>query len=673
MAVSLTISITQNSQSIANNTSNVTVQVRAKWTGGSYNLTQKSGWLKIDGTTYSFTNSFNDSQTTSGSKTLFTKTVNVSHGSDGTKTLSCSASYTTGVSSGTIAASASKVLTAIARVSTLSANSGTLGTAQTLTITRYDSGFTHKITYKCGSASGTVVSSTTATSVSWTPPVSLASQNTTGTSLSVTFTLTTYTSSGTQVGTSSKTITCKIPDNSTFQPSCSLSLSDSTGYSSTYGSYLKDVSKLYVKVTATAKYSSSIASYKSVVSASGVSGSKTYTSSTFTVTPLSSSGTWTVKTTVTDKRGYSKTVTTTITVADYSAPKISSLAVTRCDCDDSGAFVAENDQGAYVRVKFSATVMPLNNKNSAVYNLQYKKSIEVNYTAIDVSAVSGYSITDAAYTFPADTDSSYDVLLTVTDDFNTATKTTSASTGFTIMHFLANGFGMALGKVSELTNVLDIGFKTRFAGGILHPVLEADTDLNDVRTPNTYVGANTTRYNYQNCPITAGTFTLVVRGAGAEGQAHQILTSCAKANPLRYERLYYGGSWGEWLCMTNFDGTLLATPGLYMTSGHTVTLSESISKQRHGIVLVFSEYIDGATANQSFHCRFVPKMLVSKHSGCAQCIQLSTSNLAYFATKYLYITDTTITGHDNNGLAGTGTCGITYTNKRFVLRYVIGV
>jgi hypothetical protein len=119
MAVSLSISIAQNSQSQPNNTSNVTVSVIASWTYGSYNSLQKPGWVKIDGTTYEFTSSFNTSQTTSGSKVIWFKSLNISHSADGSKTLAVSASYTTGVSSGTITASASKALTRIPRAATL--------------------------------------------------------------------------------------------------------------------------------------------------------------------------------------------------------------------------------------------------------------------------------------------------------------------------------------------------------------------------------------------------------------------------------------------------------------------------------------------------------------------------------------------------------------------------
>ena len=119
MAVSLKINITQNSQNIDNNTSNITVAVVASWTYGSFNRAEKDGWVKIDGTQYDFTSSFNENETTSGSKTLYTKTLDIAHNANGSKTVSCSASFTTGVSSGTITATASKALTLIPRKATI--------------------------------------------------------------------------------------------------------------------------------------------------------------------------------------------------------------------------------------------------------------------------------------------------------------------------------------------------------------------------------------------------------------------------------------------------------------------------------------------------------------------------------------------------------------------------
>lgn len=578
MGVTIAISsITQNSQSVANNTSNVTVKLICKWTYGSYNhYGNANGWLQIDGTKYTFSGVIiNADKTTSGSQTLMTKTVNVSHNSDGTKTLQCSAWFDTDLnSSGEQTDSASKTLTTIPRKSSLSVGNGTLGTTQTLTVTRQATSFTHTITAKCGSASTTICTKSTSTSISFTPPLTWASQNTTGTSVSVTYIITTY-SGSTSIGSNSYTKTCSIP--ASVKPSCTVSVTDDMGYADTYGGYIKELSKFKVVVTATPAYGSAIASYKATANGS------TYTTASFATDVLASSGTLSIAATVTDKRGRSGSASESATVLNYSAPRITSLSVRRCDADGTA-----NDQGEYVQVVFSGSVTSLNSKNSATYTLKYKKTTVTSYTSITLSDYANtYSVSNAAYIFAADSGSSYDVQIVIKDNFKTTTSTTSASTAFTLMHFSSGGTGIGIGKVAEEENLLDIGVPVRFRSGI-----ESKT-------------------------LWSGTY--------------------------------------------------------HMTSDQTVTLSETISKQPNGIVLVFSGYANGAATDTSFHCRYIPKMMVSAHNGKGQCIQLTTSTLTYFATKYLYISDDKITGHDNNTLTGTGTCGITYTNNRFVLRYVIGV
>ena len=667
MAVSISISIAQNSQSITNNTSNVTVTVKASWTGGSWNAVvkadgtpQANGSCTINGTKYTFASTFNTSHTSSGSQTIFTKTLNISHNSDGTKTLSVSASYNTYISSGTVSASASKVLTTIPRKSTLAASNGTLGTSQKLTVTRQATSFTHTITYKCGSASGTICTKSSSTSISWTPPLSLASQNTTGTSVSITFTITTY-SGSTNIGSNIKTISCAIP--SSVKPSCTVTVTDPTGNADTYGAFVRGLSKFKVVVTPTTSYGSAISAYKTTANGA------TYTTASFTTGVLSSSGTLKVVATVTDKRKRSGSTTVSKTVINYSNPIVSKLQVKRCNEDGS-----ENDRGEYVQVTFSASITSLNNKNTASYRLRYKKSSDGTYTEVALTDfANNYTVTDATYIFAADSGSSYDVEFSATDSHGTTTRITTASTAFTLMHWNTAGNGMGIGKISELENVLDVGVQTRFFGGIMYMVLEPETDLNDVRTPNFYVGDELREFNYTNCPVSNGTFTLVVESSGVDGQVKQRYTYCSKTASRVYERFYYQSTWGEWVCVSDFDGQLLWDGVSYMAADSTANLSEPISKQKSGIVLVFSEYVNGAAADQSFHCRFIPKMRVSMHPGKADCIELATSNMSFYATKYLYISDTKITGHANNNTTGTGACGITYTNNRFVLRYVIGV
>lgn len=543
MAVSISISITQNSQSIANNTSNVTVKVNASWTYGSYNQLQKSGWLTIDGTKYTFTSDFNYNQKTSGSETLFTKTVNVKHNSDGTKKLSCSASYTSGVSSGTVTASASKTLTTIPRKSTLSVGNGTLGTKQTLTVTKQATSFTHTIVAKCGSSSSTVCTKSSSTSISFTPPLSWASNNTTGTSVSVTYTITTYNGS-TSVGSNTYTKTCSIP--SSVKPSCTISVSDATNHFATYGAYIKGYSKFKITVSPKLAYNSPIASYKTTANGS------TYTSASFTTGVLKSSGTLNVSATVTDKRGRtSSAATKSVTVLNYSPPTIPEFKVGRCDSDGTA-----NDQGDHVKVNFLYSITDLNSKNGSTCTLQYKKTSESTFTTpSDFSSTKG---TYGEYIFEADTGSSYDVKITVKDNLSTTTKSTSVSTAFTIMHWKANGLGMGIGKISEEDDVLDIGFQTRFTGGLLYPVLASGTDLDTVLTPGMYVGENISNNTYANAPIASGTFTLEVMSSGPNSQVKQIFTQCDKTKGYVYERTYYGGTWqdswyGKWYPATLSD------------------------------------------------------------------------------------------------------------------------
>lgn len=537
MAVSIKITITQNSQSVENNTSNVTVKVIASWTGGSWNHTSPSGWVKINGKKYTFSKSFNTNKTTTGSTTLVTKKVNIAHNDDGTKTLSCSASFATGVSSGTVTASKSKTLTTIPRKSSLSVGDGTLGTNQTLTVTRQSSSFTHTITYSCGTASGTICSKSTSTSISFAPPLSLASQNTTGTSVSITYTITTYNGS-TSVGSNTYTKTCSIP--ASVKPSCKVTVSDATGYATTYGGYIKGLSKIKVAITPTTSYGSAIASYKTTANGG------TYTASSFTTGAVTSTGTLTISSTVTDKRGRtSNAASTTITALAYSNPNVSKLTVNRCNEDGS-----VNQEGEYVKVTFNASVTSLNNKNSATYTIQYKESSASSYgSAITLSDyTNNYSVTNGMYIFKADSSKSYNVMITAKDNFGNSGRTTSVSTAFTLLHFSAGGTGIAIGKIVELEHLLDIGLPIRFFGGITSIILPDGTDLNTVLIPNVYSSNNTvTNGGYLNHPASiTGTFTLEVFSAGGSGQIMQRLTHCSKGAADVFIRHYYSSSWGAW-------------------------------------------------------------------------------------------------------------------------------
>ena len=539
------ITVTQNSQNITNNTSNVTVSVEFYRTNTGYS-TYGTGtvYCKINGTTYSAAVGPDDKITSSGI-ILFSKKLDITHNSDGSKTLACSA----WISHNAITSSEqnyNQALTAIPRKSTLSVSNGTLGITQTLTVTKQASGFTSTITAVCGSAYTTVCTKSASTSVPFTPPIAWASQNKTGTSVSVKYTITAY-NGNTSLGSNTHTTTCAIP--SSVKPSCVVTVADNNGYYATYGAYIKGKSKINVTVAPTLSYDSPIASYSTTANGS------TYTASSFTTGVLKTAGNCVINSTVTDKRGRTSVANSkTRAVLDYSEPTISKLSVGRCEQNGN-----ENDKGEYIKATFSCAVTSLitsDKANTSIYSLLYKKSVDQEFTSIDISDLNlddTYSITDQNVIFAADSGSSYDVKLIIEDDFNTGnnaiSKIVPVSTGVAILHFKADGTGVGIGKVSEISGALDIGFKTRLNGGLIYPILAAGTDLNDVRIPNKYILANQNSSDYSNTPFTDGTATLTVESCGDADQVRQEIIYCHKTMSTKYERFYYSQSWGNWVLM----------------------------------------------------------------------------------------------------------------------------
>lgn len=113
---------------------------------------------------------------------------------------------------------------------------------------------------------------------------------------------------------------------------------------------------------------------------------------------------------------------------------------------------------------------------------------------------------------------------------------------------------------------------------------------------------------------------------------------------------------------------------LYMSETQTVTLSEAISKQANGIILVWSEYTDGDAVNANFNTFFVPKQFVKSFAAKGVSMTLISATFNVVASKYLYISDTSLAGYaTNNAAASEKNCGITTTPNKFVLRQVIGV
>lgn len=149
---------------------------------------------------------------------------------------------------------------------------------------------------------------------------------------------------------------------------------------------------------------------------------------------------------ITDSAGRVGSATTsTFQIYGYDVPSIISLNASRCDQDGTA-----NDSGAYCKITYQFKVYALGNQNTKKVTLYAPDGSHV-YTNLDYDHGSAYQ-----YISAANTETSYQIDLTVEDDFDEATRTMNLSTAGVIMDFLYNGKGIGLGKVSETTNMVEV-------------------------------------------------------------------------------------------------------------------------------------------------------------------------------------------------------------------------
>ena len=434
------------SKNVSANTSTVTCKLYLvnDW---SLNISGRSdNKCTIDGTALTYAS---PAVSTTGTHLLGTVSRTVSHASDGSKSLAISAVfYIRATLSGTyydsISASANITLDSIPRASSVSAANMTMGTAGKVNISRASSSFTHTLTYSFGNTSGTIATKTTVTSVSWTPPISLASQIPNATSGTCTITCTTY-NGNTNIGSKTCTFSLTVP--TSVKPTISgLTASRIDGeVPSTWGIYVQTKSKVKLTINGAAgSYGSTIKSY--TITGGGYSGS----ASTLTTGFLNNSGTITFKATVTDSRGrVSAEASVSITVTAYSPPYFNSSLSQRCLSNGT-----LDDDGTYIHALVSFGYSSCGGKNTLKTSVQYKQVSATQWTDAGVTFAS-----NTAFTYgkgQISTETSYDVRYTLEDTFSTISIQEIVSTAAVVMDFKNGGKGVAIGKVSERDNTFEV-------------------------------------------------------------------------------------------------------------------------------------------------------------------------------------------------------------------------
>lgn len=304
-------------QSISGNYSDVTATVYIKKNQSIATSGTWSGSVTVGGTSNSGSQYY---QLVDSWQWLCDVTKRVNHNADGTAsvTISGTAKGPSGTSMSSASASGSKTITLpqIARTSSVSATSAKIGATSTITISRQSSSFTHTLTYSfkgetSTALTGTIVSKTSSTSVSWTIPKEFYNKIPNSTSGTVTITCTTY-SGSTSVGSSTCTITASANSADvlvTFNPTYEDTNSTTTALTGDSSKLVRYFSTAKVTSNATGAYSATIKSQTIKC------GSKSASTSPASFANVE---TFTFTFSATDSRGYTTTANKTATnIVDY--------------------------------------------------------------------------------------------------------------------------------------------------------------------------------------------------------------------------------------------------------------------------------------------------------------------------------------------------------------------
>ena len=351
-----------------------------------------------------------------------------------------------------------------------------------LTVSRKITGATHTVTYWVGNAKKEIYTKSAATSFNWKPPLELAKEDTSATSLSGTILVDTY-NGNTKIDTVSRSITFSVP--SSVAPTISsvaITEAESSVSSKITGAYVQGKSKLKISVTpsiantqgakikscsitVTAKNSSGTT--YSTVTYSGTNSNNVWSATTGT---FSQAGTVSIVSKVTDTRGRTASNTTNVTIQAYAAPTVDVTAY-RCNSDGT-----RNDEGENIHWEISGGV-------SSIIKLVNGQPEEQNSNSWSVWYVSGGTQTQVTTSETsgiitnASGDSSYTIYAKRTDKWTSSQVSEAVGTAFVLVDYLNDGKGIAFGKVAETSNMFEENMPARFNANLTVKSTDAEDRL----------------------------------------------------------------------------------------------------------------------------------------------------------------------------------------------------
>lgn len=639
-AISKSTSFSENVD-IVNNKSDLSITI-------TFSANNSSTWFNskaLKCTCNGSTQSKNVSLSKGGKVTATFTFEDIQHNNDGSKSVDWNWTISTGTSVlGTLSDSGTKQLTTIPRASDITATNADIGSSSIIVINKKNDSFTTTLKYKFANQTvyTTIVEKTGEKTYGWQIPTSFYSLIPNAQYGPCSIEAITY-NGDTQIG-DPKYVNINIFANETL---CKPTISNTS---------IIDTNTKSIALTGdNTKFIKFVSTPKLAWNASAKNGAtlKSQTINNVSATsPYQTNWADSFKLNVTDSRNYTNTYDYVLSdVVDYFYPQITATGKRKTSTSSN---IILNLSGKFFNGYFSSS-----NKNIVTFKCNYKKKNDTVWNTITltpiVNADGTFTLADFDLGEICDYQSGWQFSITVTD------KITSQSSNFTI----------TIGKPNHYWYKKD--------------------NINYFKVNGKFNSENTATVkeliSSENVEATGGFLKTTKNGKttqiGSENSGYCHYITDADRNyfnkPLYVQGDLYGGENYDkkvayFSDLLSANNVLWGPDYYYMTSDNTINLSQKISEQKNGIVLVWQAYDNDEPKPWHFNFCFVPKWQALTNSSRGVSMWLTNDVGSQVASKYVYIYDDKIVGNDNNSTGATKeSSGITTTNNHWVLTYVLGV
>lgn len=539
----LTASFTENSTSVANNTSNITctatlTSLSTYWSS-SYNSTLAIYWHDNRQNIDVYVASVNAKSIAQYGSISASGTINVTHNNDGNLSGYAYAYFTKGGTSAYTPNSGGvttdwTALTTIARASvpTISPSTFNIGDKITINTNRKSTSFTHTVTLYFGNYSYQIATGVTDSCSLNTSSIAsnMYQQIPNASAGQGNITVATYNGS-TLVGTAQCLFTAKVVNSDpTFNVAYQDTNSTTIAITENNQQLIQNVSTLQINVTnASAKNYASLSSVEVIIAGQTTSQSISSATKNIDLGTINLSSDTEISVKLIDSRGISTTKTLTLQMLEWSLPTaIINLA-------------RESNYYTETNINVNADYSSLDNKNTISIKYRYKKVNDANYSQY-------YTLQDnISSTFNADNTYEWNVQVLLQDRIGSTTYNLTLNKGIPITFFDRVKRSVGVNCFPNDTESLEVSGEnilTRIEGFGEICMSAPTTDWNTACGTRSgfYMGSD---MSHSPSGETVANWWWVIHLAHNENYQRQIAFSFLNNNGI-YTRIKNNGTWGNW-------------------------------------------------------------------------------------------------------------------------------